>query len=771
MERRLNIALFMGMIENEFSHAICEGAMLGARELDANLFVLPAGIIDAQYDDVQNNYYRYQYNTLFSCKDSKDLDAVIIEYGTVTSFLNEDRKQKFIDSFGNVPVILLHGESEGASSVCIDNRSGLQDVIEQLITERGCNKIGFVSGPKGNLDAEERLDVYKQVLGNHSIEVDEDLIIYGNFSEYCDDIVEDLLVRHSDIQAIVFANDSMAIGGYRAIEKRGLTPGKDIYVTGFDDTPAALILEPHLTTVRADSKELAYAAVMQCPKIIDGEQVHMLVKSKPVFRESSGLIDMQQYDDNVDDLKANDRDQIVQRMLAEFILDSFHNYFEMSERREMKDVMERFIRYFLTLASPDGELVLEHSRFMEEFSLYNQLYFKGFVDLNAYLAIISRIYQYVKNCLKRESDCLRLSETLGDATGQFMMRITRNKIAQSEQDKQFEIQLSTITRDMLQFSKEERRQYDTVISKFRKLGFSSSYIMTYGDGISHTRSEEWKMPNHLYMKAQHNMDDVHLYKGKEKKVRSSEIFSQKYMPNNRRFDMLVMPLFSGEIQYGLIFTETDIEYFRYSVQMASQISVSMDVTEILNRQNQIKKELERSLAKTVANNKRLDEMSRIDALTGISNRRGYMTAVREILSDKRNYGKRAIALYADMDCLKIVNDEFGHDEGDFALCTIARILAESFRKSDVVGRMGGDEFAAFAIVNHDDFTNIVKDRIYSLAKEFNESSDKPYYVNMSVGSCEFIIDEDVHFEHILNEADTNLYEEKRNKTKVVYKNK
>ncbi len=63
MRKRKNIALFVAMIENEISSLICEGALLAAKEMDVNLFILPAGVIGATYDDVEANFYRYQYNT------------------------------------------------------------------------------------------------------------------------------------------------------------------------------------------------------------------------------------------------------------------------------------------------------------------------------------------------------------------------------------------------------------------------------------------------------------------------------------------------------------------------------------------------------------------------------------------------------------------------------------------------------------------------------------------------------------------------------------
>ena len=141
--------------------------------------------------------------------------------------------------------------------------------------------------------------------------------------------------------------------------------------------------------------------------------------------------------------------------------------------------------------------------------------------------------------------------------------------------------------------------------------------------------------------------------------------------------------------------------------------------------------------------------------------------IREILNNPENRGKKAVALYADMDNLKIVNDEFGHDEGDYSIKTIAKVLSESFRSSDVVGRMGGDEFAAFAMINKDSCTEMIRDRIQKTMQEFNDQSNKPYYVNISIGVQEFIIDDTVEFEKILKKADAELYIEKKEKKKKI----
>ncbi|MGN0153373.1 MAG: GGDEF domain-containing protein [Lachnospiraceae bacterium] len=770
MGKRKNIALLVAMIENEFSYAVCEGAILGAKEIDANLFILPVGIIDANYDDVDANCYRYQYSTLYSCVKSKEIDAVIIEYGTVTSFMDSSKKKEFLEQLGDVPVILLAGEEDGYSSICVDNRAGLNEAILHLIDEHNCSRIGFVSGPVDtNQDARERLEVFRKTMESRNLSVGDDWIVYGNFSEFSEEVVEDLLTRHPDIEAVVFANDQMAIGGYNAMKKLGLEPGKDIFVTGFDDSPAAMLLEPHLTTVKADTKELAYRAVLESANVMKGKEVHQFVKSRLIVRESCGCGDMSVVDRAVDIMAEQMQDSMIKNLADDMFEKYFNIYFESNETLRMKKIVEDYFDYYLHLVTKDGLLEMDEEEFADRYIEFSQTYLSGYIDLNQFLSIGYILHGYLSKMIRGEQDRFRLLQAMSTVNQELMSSITKQKLVSDEKSKVFEIVLTNITRDMLQFSREEKKKYETVIKKFQRMGFPSSFIFTYGRGIVHRKGETWIQPERFFVKAYHNQDDIHLYKGKEKRIKPETVFSSKFMPVDRRFDMLVMPLFSGAEQYGLLLTESELEYFRYASQIACQVSVSIEVLEILKKQSALKKELEKNLAMTVANNKVLNEMSRSDPLTGISNRRGFLDTVKRIMEDEHNYGKKAVAVYADMDNLKIINDEFGHDEGDFSLKTIAKALTESFRQSDVVGRMGGDEFAAFAIVSHDNFAHTIKERIHSVLRDMNASCDKPFYVNMSVGTYEFIIEADSNLDHILNEADANLYIEKKHKKKVVYK--
>lgn len=98
----------------------------------------------------------------------------------------------------------------------LDNRTGLAEAIEHLITVHGCRRIGFMSGPKTSEDAQERLNVYKEVLKKHGILYDDKRVGYGNFSKYVVNEVGELLDNNPDIEALVFANDQMAVAGYKS---------------------------------------------------------------------------------------------------------------------------------------------------------------------------------------------------------------------------------------------------------------------------------------------------------------------------------------------------------------------------------------------------------------------------------------------------------------------------------------------------------------------------------------------------------------------------
>lgn len=132
-----------------------------------------------------------------------------------------------------------------------------------------------------------------------------------------------------------------------------------------------------------------------------------------------------------------------------------------------------------------------------------------------------------------------------------------------------------------------------------------------------------------------------------------------------------------------------------------------------------------------------------------------------------------LTVTSDLDHLKQINDEYGHADGDFALENAGRILKETFESSGnegvVCGRIGGDEYVTFMICDDDSDTEEVLRELKERCREFNEISDKPYYVEFSTGCITFICSEDYSIAELIGQADKCLYEAKRTRRQNVKK--
>ena len=173
-------------------------------------------------------------------------------------------------------------------------------------------------------------------------------------------------------------------------------------------------------------------------------------------------------------------------------------------------------------------------------------------------------------------------------------------------------------------------------------------------------------------------------------------------------------------------------------------------------------------------NNEIENISVTDYLTGILNRRGFFSKIREAVSDPMNYGKY-LSLYAiDMDGLKSINDEYGHEEGDFAIKTIADAIRSFASRNGFCSRYGGDEFACVIITDSplELSADEVRGRLRSVIRRIPEAMQKPYPITVSIGSGCHVIESDPIImnkciEKMVHAADEAMYHDKENKQQHV----
>ena len=158
----------------------------------------------------------------------------------------------------------------------------------------------------------------------------------------------------------------------------------------------------------------------------------------------------------------------------------------------------------------------------------------------------------------------------------------------------------------------------------------------------------------------------------------------------------------------------------------------------------------------------LRQLALIDELTQLYNRRGFLSVFQQYLKIARRDDKDLLLLMVDVDGLKVINDNYGHLEGDRAIVDTARVLKKTFRGSDLIGRIGGDEFVVLAVQASDKDVKAIKKRLQANINQYNLTS-KDFTLSLSVGITSFDPQEDVVFEDLLVLADEDLYHQKRQK--------
>lgn len=151
----------------------------------------------------------------------------------------------------------------------------------------------------------------------------------------------------------------------------------------------------------------------------------------------------------------------------------------------------------------------------------------------------------------------------------------------------------------------------------------------------------------------------------------------------------------------------------------------------------------------------------MDDLTGLYNRRGFFTlAEHQFKLSKRSHNSMVL-FFADLDELKAINDNLGHLEGDRALVDAANLLRKTFRETDIMARIGGDEFVVLITEPLD--AKIILRRFYQNLERYNTKGSRPYQVALSIGIAHYNPLFPSTIEDLMRQADSSMYENKRSK--------
>ncbi len=757
MSGRMTIGLQINQTDSGYCRLIIAGASDWAREHGYNLLVFSGRTIGSPYS------HEYQNNTVFDFIRPETVDALIITTGTQSNFLSREELERYIRHYAEIPTVSIGIKIEGTPSILIDNETGIRLAMEHLAVTHGYKRIAFLKGRDSNEEAETRLAAYLKAVKKHGLDDDPDLCIPGDFTRPgARFALAGYLNLHgtADFQAILAANDEMAIAAAEVLNERGFAVPKDVAVVGFDNIEVSRFVSNPLTTIGQPLYEMGRTGADFAVRLFQKEPVPeaVVLPTRLVPRTSCGCLPQSVADLNwlpAAPISSGpkgahpEKRAIVERCFIrltekEFILP------DPSLRENLEALID--------LAGTDGFIGFFHD-------MLNQLLRRN-VDISIWQMLLAILHEELLGAGKSAEAFIALSNCFLRARA-LLAEMLLAQQGKGRTDLQGQLlSLRLIMERLISVVSIEELMND-LTRDLERLDIKTCFIAGYNPEIRHRRGEDWKTPARAEIMLS-LVDGRRIAPTDEERVFSpgKHPIPPGFLPKDRRHTLVMASLYFREDQIGyIVFEPGDRDasiYETFCVQLSNILKGSL----LFTAKRKAEDKLRQVLSELEEYNQKLSGLSQTDDLTGLLNRRGFLSLGKQNLTLSRRMGRRGNVFFADLDDLKVINDTYGHQEGDLVIRQAAEILMKTFRNIDVVSRLGGDEFAILTIDTGPEFIATLRDRLESCIASYNAESGKPYKLSMSVGAVPFTRDSSVSLEELLDNADDVLYSEKKKRKGV-----
>lgn len=256
-DERKTIGVFIFQPVKEFQKKLCQGITDEGKKQGYNIL-----FFTAFGDYAHNARFVEGERQMIDLPPYEQLDGVILVLDTIDIRGMKSKLIKRVKERCHCPVVCVREEVSGFHNVLIDNESSMESIFRHFIDEHELEKICFMTGTKGHEDAEERLQSFLNAMEAQGIPVTEQQIFYGDFWKYrgkeaCDHFLANGYVP----QAIICANDYMAVAVISELIERGYRIPEDICVSGYDGIREAYAFQPSITTVCVPFYDMGVEAV------------------------------------------------------------------------------------------------------------------------------------------------------------------------------------------------------------------------------------------------------------------------------------------------------------------------------------------------------------------------------------------------------------------------------------------------------------------------------------------------------------------------------
>jgi diguanylate cyclase (GGDEF)-like protein len=750
--RPLRIGILINQLEVKYMHLIWQAVQRSAKEMHISVLAFVGKALKAPYgNDIEQNF-------VYSFINDETVDG-LIAIPSVGAFVSTQDYQMFVSHLSKLPLVSLSVKCNNTPTVFVDCKQGMMQAVEHCIVDHNYKRIAFIRGPVESIEAENRFLAYKETLKKHKIAYNPAVVVQGDFVIISGRRAarELLQKRKQKVDVIIAANDDMALGAIEVIQELGLKVPDDIAVIGFDDWEEAECHLPSISSVRQPLQQQVHEALKMLIAMIQGKSKRedIVLPTQLIKRSSCGCPTQARYiryEIKGDENKALSAATTVQKRLdaiQNFIMDAYKE--KEKYNRQILPLVELFFKVlsrFLTSQLKKKEAVRAFSEIIREsYWMYN--------NIRLWQEMIFSVQQNVGRILTDP----KAIGAFHDLFFEFNLMMT-GFLESKQAVKRFALETKTI--DLLAVSQSLIASFNfegllnIITQQLPTLGIKSCYIFLFEEPITPISEYFWDISGTVKIL-------LALKDGSSTRHSGSIFPAGMVIPyiltyEDSKKDWILMPLVFAAEHFGVILMEAgskeEIVYETLRMQISSAIKGAI----LFEQQKKIEDELKKS-------NIELESLSLLDELTGLYNRRGFMTLSTQIWKMAQRSNMRFLIVFMDLDELKKINDNYGHSEGDGALKAFAEILKIAFRRNDVLSRIGGDEFVVLSYNASLEHRDNIQERIQKNISHYNNTSGKSYKLSVSIGFACFESRSTITVDELIKKADKELYISKYKKKK------
>lgn len=523
--------------------------------------VIPAGgdlqlmVFAGKYlDDTTEQYdhagkYKRTYNSIFKLGEVCDADGFIIHLGSISDEKLRSLNDIYGERYVNTPKVFIASQHTDLVTVNYDNESGIREAVNCLVNVNGLDRLCMLGGRDDNIDACLRREIFTRCLRENGITLTEDNYEPTDMNEGYEAACA-LLDRNPATQAIFCVNDSVAKGLYQAMEERGLTPGKEVLVFGFDNTHMSGEMVPSLSSIGSDHCTLGQKALELLLEILDGGEVESaLVPTRLYGRES---FHYEMYDYTSLDMKKADP-AFIYRMFD----DCFYRYRNVYIDREMVNLRRLFFEIMSKMFFALKRRFLSITEFQEMHRMIEVFFAKGameYTDASKLVHSIERIQSNLNTMHRNQGANVMMNRLFAHMKDCAIIALSEKRSHENDahnQNRQMLQDFLLISTAPLDADDPDANQ---VFRNFDKLGLHNAAVFIYDKPLRYRPGSELDFPEQIRLRCIMKAGELYLLPRERQSGKLCSMFYRDEISAKCR-GYAGFPIFFNDYLYGILLAE------------------------------------------------------------------------------------------------------------------------------------------------------------------------------------------------------------------------